>query len=214
MDTRRFDTTQAHIPAGLTQHRHEYPQFWQSAGADTRRFDTAQEQYPKVWHITGMYTRRLDTTQARIPAVLTERRCGYPHVRQSGGADARKLNKWILQTYAGFYWWSCGLFLEIGFSCFCLLLQCSGFWIGVWLLVLCSKKLLIQYLYKEVGWLHIYLMFDWYSWIQFQNLWNVVPGRKEKSFVGQHLHPSTSASTRAKGVVAPFQKNVENERRL
>jgi len=43
----------------------------------------------------------------------------------------------------------------------------------------------------------------------------MVPGRKEKvvASVGQHLRTSTSASTRAKGVVAPFQEKLKNERR-
>jgi len=39
----------------------------------------------------------------------------------------------------------------------------------------------------------------------------MVLGRKE---VGQHLRTSSSASTRAKGIVAPFQESLENERGL
>ena len=69
-------------------------------------------------------------------------------------------------------------------------------------------------LYKGDWLMQIYLMFNW--WIQSENLWNVVPERKEKvvAFWGQHLHTSTSASTRAKEVAAPFQEKLENERRL
>jgi len=38
--------------------------------------------------------------------------------------------------------------------------------------------------------------------IQSENVWNVVP--EEEKVVGRHLRTSISASTRAKGVVAPF----------
>ena len=38
-----------------------------------------------------------------------------------------------------------------------------------------------------------------------------VPWKKE---VGQHLRTSRLASTRAKGVVAPFQERLKNERGL
>ena len=36
----------------------------------------------------------------------------------------------------------------------------------------------------------------------------------ERKGVGQHLRTSILASTRAKGVVAPFQEKLENERGL
>ena len=44
--------------------------------------------------------------------------------------------------------------------------------------------------------------------------WSLEEKRRLYPSVGQHLRTSTSASTRAKGVVAPFQEKLENERRL
>jgi len=48
--------------------------------------------------------------------------------------------------------------------------------------------------------------------IQSENVWKVVP--EGKKIVGQHLRTSILASTRVKGVGAPFQESLENERRL
>ena len=42
--------------------------------------------------------------------------------------------------------------------------------------------------------------------------WKIKEGLKPS--VGQHLCTSSSASARAKGVVAPFQEKLENETKL
>ena len=69
--------------------------------------------------------------------------------------------------------------------------SCSWVWLLLQSFVsaLCSGDcvLMTGFQWCSFGWckgdwlMQIYLMFDWfYWWIQFENLWNVVPGRKDK----------------------------------
>ena len=173
----------------------------------------AEKQKYQMWR----YAIR-QTVQVRICAEVRSiaEGVGAEVRRATEGSVAylRSLDTKGLRIFAGFYWWSCRLFLKYVLAVFVYYCSIQGselvsgccvlrsYWFSI-----CTRKL--------VDCRSIWCLIDIHgSSLKIYEMWSLKEKRRLKPSVGQHLHTSTSTSTRSKGVVAPFQESLENERRL